>query len=60
MTRVDIFLAVIVALLFLILLAVERIASRLKEKFPTEKEEGRQWAKDDPMGHWEAQKKDKG
>jgi hypothetical protein len=59
-TRVEIFLGVIAVLLFFILLAVERISSCLKEKFPTDREEDRQWAEKDPMGHWEAHKKDKG
>jgi len=58
--RIEIFLIIIAVLLFFILLSVERIAARLKDKFPTEKEEDRQWAQKDPMGHWEAHKKDKG
>lgn len=48
MTNTEILLAVIAALLFFILLAVERIASRLKEKFPTDKEEDRKWAQKTP------------
>jgi hypothetical protein len=59
MERVEIGLIIIAVLLFFILVAVERIAARLKAKFPTEKEEDREWAQKDPMGHWEAHKKDK-
>jgi flagellar basal body-associated protein FliL len=59
MERVEILLIIISVLLFFILVALERIAARLKAKFPTEKEEGRDWAQKDPMGHWEAHKKDK-
>ena len=59
MERVEILLIIISVLLFFILVALERIAARLKAKFPTEKEEDRDWAQKDPMGHWEAHKKDK-
>lgn len=52
-------LLVIVVLLVLIFWKLSDISSRLKERFPTEKEQDYQWAKDDPMGHWEAHKKDK-
>jgi hypothetical protein len=53
-------LLVIAGLLLLILWKVSSIAERLKERFPTEKEQDYKWAKEDPAGHWEAHKKDKG
>jgi hypothetical protein len=37
----------------------QTIGHRLKESFPTDKEADLKWAKDDPMGHFEAHKKDK-
>jgi hypothetical protein len=49
-------LVVIAVLLFLILWKIDR---RLKDRFPTEKEQDYKWAKEDPMGHWEAHKNDK-
>lgn len=59
MSTIAAFLLAIVVLLFFILLRLGRIDARLKERFPTEKEEDLQWAQKDPMGHWEAHKKDK-
>jgi hypothetical protein len=38
---------------------VRRNGSRLKERFPTETEQYYEWSQKDPMGHWEAHKKDK-
>lgn len=52
-------LLIIAVLLFLILWRVSDISARLKERFPREKEQDRLWAKDDPMGHYEAHKNDK-
>jgi hypothetical protein len=49
----------IAGLLFLILWRVMNIDSRLKERFPTEKEADYKWSQDDPMGHYEAHKNDK-
>jgi len=49
-------LVVIIVLLVWILLKVISIAARLKERFPTEKEQDYKWSQDDPMGHWEAHK----
>jgi hypothetical protein len=51
-------LGIITVLLFLILWKISAIAARLREKFPTEKEEGYDWSQRDPMGHWEAHHKD--
>jgi hypothetical protein len=49
----------IALLLLLILIEVGRIGSRLREHFPTRKEADRDFARRDPMGHWEAHKDDK-
>jgi hypothetical protein len=51
-------LAVIVVLLVLILSKLSKIDSRMKERFPTEKEADHEWALKDPMGHAEAHKDD--
>jgi hypothetical protein len=50
-------LIIIAVLLFLILWKVESVNARLKERFPTAKEEDRDWARKDPMGHSDAQRK---
>jgi len=60
MEKVEISLIIIAVVLFFISVAVERIAARLRAKFRTKKEEDREWAQKDPMGHWEAHKTDKG
>jgi len=52
-------LGTIIILLVAILWALQSISGRLKERFPTEKESDLKWAKDDPMGHFEAHKKEK-
>ena len=52
-------LGIIAALLFSILLKLSNIDSRMKERFPTEKEADYEWSQKDPMGHWEAHKHDK-
>ena len=52
-------LFVIAVLLALILWKVSKIDSRMKERFPTEKEADYEWSQKDPMGHWEAHKDDK-
>jgi hypothetical protein len=49
---------VIIVLLVWILLKVISIAARLKERFPTEKEQDYKWSQDDPMGHLEAHDKE--
>jgi hypothetical protein len=51
-------LGVIAVVLVFILVRVSNIAARLKERFPTAKEEDFQWSQDDPMGHYEAHKND--
>lgn len=57
--NITIFLIIIAVLLFLILMELGKINSRLKERFPTEKEQDYECAKTDPMWHWEAHKNDK-
>jgi hypothetical protein len=59
MERVEFLLAVIAVLLFVIVFQLSRIAKRTRERFPTEKEQDYDWSQKDPMGHWEAHKKDK-
>jgi hypothetical protein len=54
-----IFLGIIVVLLFSIDWKLMKVSARLKEKFPTEKEQDYEWSQKDPMGHWEAHKNDK-
>jgi hypothetical protein len=56
---VETLLIVIAILLLVILGEVGKIGRRLKERFPTEKERDYEWSQKDPMGHWEAHKKDK-
>ncbi|HTZ47403.1 MAG TPA: hypothetical protein VMH20_07415 [Verrucomicrobiae bacterium] len=53
-------LAVIIVLLAAIVWKLGSIERRLKEQFPTDKEADKKWAHDDPMGHYEAHKNDKG
>jgi hypothetical protein len=57
--KIEQLLLVIAFLLLLIVWQLSRINSRLKERFPTEKEEDFAWSQKDPMGHWEAHKNDK-
>ena len=52
-------LVVVAVLLLLILWKLSNIDSRMKERFPTEKEADYQWSQKDPMGYWEAHKDDK-
>jgi len=51
-------LFLVVILLVLIFWKVSTINARLKERFPTEKEQDFEWPQKDPMGHWEAHKDD--
>ncbi len=51
-------LLVIAVLLLLIWLRLGSISARLRERFPTAKEEDYDWAQKDPMGHSEAHKRD--
>jgi hypothetical protein len=59
MRDVYVLLAVIAGLLFVIWLNVESINKRLKEHFPTEKEQDYELSQRDPMSHWEKHKNDK-
>ena len=52
-------LGAIAVLLLLISVRVGNIASRLKERFPTAKEEDFRWSQEDPAGHYEAHKNDR-
>ncbi len=51
-------LGVIAVLLFMIWWKVDNIASRLKERFPTEKEQDYELSQTDPHSHWEKHKDD--
>jgi hypothetical protein len=51
-------LIMVVALLVLILWKLHSISARLKERFPTEKEQDYEWSQKDPAGHSEAHRKD--
>jgi hypothetical protein len=55
-TRVEFLLGIIAVILFFILLRLSSIASRLRERFPTEAESDYEWSRKDPAGHWEAHK----
>jgi len=57
MSDTEYLLVVIAILLGAILWKVSAIHSRLKEQFPTAKEQDYKWAQEDPMGHYEAHKK---
>jgi hypothetical protein len=59
MTHVELLLSIIAFFLFIILVQISGISSRLRERLPTEKEEDYDWSQKDPMGHWEAHKDDK-
>jgi hypothetical protein len=50
-------LIIIVVLLLLIWWEINKISSRLKDRFPTEEEQDYQWSLKDPAGHWEAHKR---
>ncbi len=52
-------LAAIVFFGISVLLRLENIDNRLKERFPTEKEEDYRWSQADPAGHYEAHKHDR-
>ncbi len=59
MTVVEWLLAFIAVILFMCWISLSQINARLKERFPTAKEEDYRWSQRDPMGHWEAHKDDK-
>ena len=52
-------LLLMVCLLVVICWEVIKINARLKDRFPTEKEQDHRWAVRDPAGHSEAHQKDK-
>ena len=56
--NIEVLLAIIAVLLFLAVWELQKINHRLKERFPTEKEQDFAWSQTDPMGHWEAHKDD--
>jgi hypothetical protein len=56
--HVQTLLLIVVILLGLVLWQLININRRLKDRFPTEKEQDYEWSQKDPMGHWEAHKKD--
>ncbi len=56
MKEANLILTIIAVLLLFILWELGKISRRLKEHFPTEKEQDYEFAKKDPMGHWEAHK----
>jgi hypothetical protein len=58
MPNVETLLLIIAILLLLVLFTLLGTSKRLKEQFPTEEERDQQWAKEDPLGHYEAHKKD--
>lgn len=58
MKDLEFVLIIIAVLLFLIFWKLSAISARLKERFPTEREQDIQWGKDDPIGHSEAHNKD--
>jgi hypothetical protein len=47
---------IIVGLLVLIAWELHSISSRLKNQFPTDKEEDYRWSQEDPQGHYEVHK----
>jgi hypothetical protein len=57
--NIETLLLAIGILLLLIFWKLSDINSRLKDRFPSEKELDSKWAKENPMGHWEAHKDDK-
>lgn len=59
MTHVELLLAIIAFILFLILIGVSGIAKRLRQHFPTDKEKDYDWSQKDPAGHWAAHKDDR-
>jgi cell division protein FtsL len=47
-------LVIVAVLLVLIFWELRKMNSRLKNRFPTEKEQDYEWSQDDPQGHREA------
>jgi hypothetical protein len=58
-TRVELLLAIIAVIVFIVMIQVSAIAKRMRQHFPTEKEADYDWSQKDPAGHWEAHKNDK-
>jgi hypothetical protein len=56
--NIETLLIIIAVLLFMIFWKVESINARLKERFPTAREEDREWARKDPAGHAEAHRRE--
>ena len=59
MQLTEILLMVITIALLGIWMSVTKMSTRLREHFPSEKEEDRDWAMKDPMGHSEPHKSGK-
>jgi hypothetical protein len=55
----EFWLIIIAVLLLMIFLRLGDIGKRLRERFPTEKDQDYDWAMRDPHGHWDAHKNDK-
>jgi hypothetical protein len=55
---IETLLGIIAVLLFLVVWKLGNIDSRLKDRFPTDKERDHRWAMEDPHGHWDAHKDD--
>jgi hypothetical protein len=51
-------LLLVLVLLGLIWWELCKISRRLKDRFPTEREQDYKWSQEDPMGHWEAHKQE--
>lgn len=62
MTQFDLLL-IMLLMIVILLLSIDyklgKINRRMRERFPTEKEQDYDWAMKDPMGHAEAHKNDK-
>lgn len=55
--NIVVLLLIMIAVLVLVCASqLGKINSRLKERFPTAKEQDYKWSQEDPMGHWEAHK----
>jgi hypothetical protein len=53
---IETLLVIIAVLLTVIVWEVQNISRRLKDRFPTKKEQDYKWSQEDPAGHWEAHK----
>jgi hypothetical protein len=62
MNTTDLLVALLVAIVLLLLpigWRLGRIDDRLREKFPTAKEQDYEWSQVDPAGHWHAHSREK-